>query len=81
MSEADKYIGFRIKQVKPKTLVHEVFSKDNDETIGVVKWYPPWRHYCFFPCADTVFSDRCMLRIGEFVKSANEAHEEARRKR
>ena len=77
MSEADKYIYFEMIEQKPKTQVWAVQTRTNpSERIGLVKWYGPWRHYCFFPEPDTIYSDRCMLRIGQFIEELNQKHRE-----
>ena len=79
--DADKYIEFRVRERKPKTIVFEVVSKKDGEPIGIIKWYPPWRHYCFFPEQDCVFSDRCLARIAMFVEGMNKNHNESRKVR
>ena len=31
--------------------------------IGLIKWYPQWRQFCFFPSPDTVWSKGCVQGI------------------
>jgi hypothetical protein len=57
-----------------KTEVWVVKSKKDNLAIGSVRWYGKWRHYCFFPQSETVFSDRCLLAISDFVEKMNNAH-------
>ena len=72
----DKWLKFVVKENKPKTKVYSVRSKISDCELGEVKWYPQWRHYCFFPTIEleTVHSDRCMLSIAYFIMRLNEEH-------
>jgi hypothetical protein len=74
--EADKFIDFRLVPSKGKTVLMEVFNIGNEGTIGYIKWYGAWRHYCFFPHPDTIFSDRCMCRIGIEIEKLNKIHKE-----
>lgn len=70
-----KYLAFIEKEGKPKTKVFSVHSKCSDCELGEIKWFPAWRHYCFFPCIDleAVYSDRCLFEISNFIKELNEA--------
>jgi hypothetical protein len=74
----DEWLQFVVKENKPKTVVFSVRSKCSQIELGEVKWYPAWRHYCFFPTTEmeTVHSDRCLISIGEFIEGLNERHEE-----
>ena len=75
MSE-DKWLRFEVKEHKPKTKVYSVISKCDDTELGEIKWYPAWRHYCFFPdiLFQTVYSDRCLQSMSEFITKLNEDH-------
>ena len=53
---------------KPKTKVYHIFSESSDELIAVIKWYAPWRQYCFYPKEDTVWSRGCLIDINSFLK-------------
>lgn len=76
VEKEDEWLSFELKERKPKTNVYEVVSKCSQCILGWIKWYPSWRHYCFFPTTyiETVHSDRCSLSIGEFVEKLNEEH-------
>jgi hypothetical protein len=65
----DEWLSFQLSERKPKTNVYDVVSKCSLCILGVIKWYPQWRHYCFFPntLIKTVYSDRCLLSISEFI--------------
>ncbi len=40
-----------------------VRSKDSGATLGLIKWYGPWRKFAFYPVADTVFERDCLIDI------------------
>jgi len=67
-----KWLEFIEKESKPKTKVYSVYSKCGDCELGEIKWYPAWRHYCFFPEFETVHSDRCLREISEFITKLND---------
>lgn len=64
-----KYIHFVKIEDKPKTAVFSCRNTSGDYEIGVVKWNPGWRQYCFFPSSDTVFSTGCMEDICKFIST------------
>lgn len=35
--------------------------------LGLVKWYSPWRQYCFYPNALTTFSTGCLEDLKDFL--------------
>lgn len=74
----DEWLSFEITEKKPKTNVFSVLSKCSGIELGRVKWHPSWRHYCFFPTIEeeTVYSDRCLISIGEFLTDLNILHKE-----
>lgn len=63
-----------------KTKVFEVWNLQEKTRIGKILWFNHWRHYVFAPYSQTVFSDRCMIKIGEVVKIMNEEHRTLLRK-
>ena len=68
-----KYINFVKLGDKPKTSVWSVVNISGGYQIGIIKWNPGWRQYCFFPESNTVFSKGCMQEINEFITSLNPA--------
>ena len=72
----DEWLYFELIGEKQKTKVFSVMSKCSDIRLGVIKWYPAWRNYCFFPTMEeeVVHSDRCLISIGEFIKELNKEH-------
>ena len=61
-----KYITMTKIEDKPKTSVFAVESKHKDQ-LGIVKWFPNWRQYTFFPGDDCVFSKGCLEDINHFI--------------
>lgn len=76
----DKWLYFELVKEKPKTKVFNVISKCSGMRLGLIMWYPRWRHYCFFPTVEeaTVHSDRCLLSISSFITELNEKHKTLR---
>ena len=63
-----KYLEFEQFKSNTKTKVFKVNSKRHGYCLGLIKWYPAWRQYCFFPLSETVFNNTCLLDIVEFIK-------------
>jgi len=51
-----------------KTSVWVCRNKRSNDKLGLVKWYAPWRQYCFCPEPYTVFNTGCMSDIQNFIK-------------
>lgn len=64
-----QYIKMEKIRDLPKTTVWEVQNKSGEYSIGIIKWNPGWRQYCFFPDQDTVYSKGCLQNIIEFIES------------
>lgn len=65
-----KYINFKLIEQKPKTGIYQCCNNKSGVEIGIVKWYSPWRQYCFLPSADTIFNKGCMEYINDFIEFA-----------
>ena len=63
-----KYIEFNLIGDTGKTEIWNIISKSSEFILGRVKWYGPWRQYCFFPSPHTVFNHTCMMDINDFIK-------------
>ena len=77
----DKWLQIHEEKPKPKTRVFSVWSKCSGVVLGKIQWYSSWRHYCFIVTfrdmlgsEEFIFSDRCMLAIGEFMEKLNKEH-------
>lgn len=67
-----KYIYFKKIESKPKTSVWSCRNNSGDYQIGIIKWNPGWRQYCFFSEPDMVFSVGCMDDICKFITMLKE---------
>jgi hypothetical protein len=63
-----RYIHFVKVGEKPRTSVWSCRNNRNGAELGRVKWHPPWRQYCYFPAASTVFSSGCLADIETFIR-------------
>lgn len=64
-----KYLEFKLIEQKPKTKVIEVKSKlQLYGRLGIIKWYPRWRQYAFFPENDTLFNVECLNDIVSYIR-------------
>lgn len=52
-----------------KTLRWQVHAKRDNAALGEIKWYPGWRKYAFMPAPDTIFEQRCLRDIAEFIET------------
>ena len=62
-----KYLQFIVKEQKPKTKVIAVVNKTHAEEIGIIKWFPRWRQYCFFPYDRTIWNKKCLDDINDMI--------------
>jgi len=56
-----------------KTGVWQCLAIEGNARLGLVKWYPSWRKYCFFPERETVFHGGCLLDINDFIRQLMDA--------
>lgn len=61
-----------------KTDIYEVWTIAEDQRIGMVAWYTPWRKYCFAPTEGTVWDPYCLREIADFVEILTQKHKEAK---
>lgn len=65
-----RYLAFvKLASVaKIKTDVWDVRSVTRPGLVlGQVRWYGPWRQYCFWPARETVFNRECLESIESFI--------------
>lgn len=67
-----KYINFKLIEKKSKTYVYYCYNNKSNINIGVIRWYGPWRQYCYFPGEYTIFSKGCLEDIISFICELNE---------
>ena len=63
-----KYMIFHLVGDTGKTEIWNILSKSSEFVLGQIKWYSPWRQYCFFPSPNSVFNPTCMDDINKFIK-------------
>lgn len=65
-----KYVSFFYVEEKPKTSVWSCRNNKSDEELGQVRWYAPWRQYCYFPTRqiETVYNPGCLEDICHFIQ-------------
>lgn len=62
-----KWIDFIEQAPTGKTKRFNIMPKDLGPMIGEIKWYGPWRKYCFFPKPNCVFETDCLKDIISFL--------------
>ena len=73
-----KHIRFVLIDKKPKTSVWSCRNR-HGQSLGLVKWYGPWRQYCYFANTDAVYSRSCLADMAAFLKEVSDHHAMARR--
>lgn len=66
----EKYLDFCLMprgDSAKKTDTWEVRNKRTNDLLGEVRWYAPWRKYCFYVHQRSVFDDKCMQEIASFM--------------
>lgn len=63
---------FIVKQVVKdrKTPLYHIFEH-NTNYIGEIKWYGPWRKFCFYPDKDTIWDNKCLTEVVNFLVKLN----------
>jgi hypothetical protein len=64
------HIRFNLIKELEKTNIYGVFTK-TDDLIGIVKWYPRWKQYCFFPDKETIWNNGSLKDLQNFIKQVN----------
>jgi len=69
-----QYITFKLaSNPKHKTSTFNIRGKATGFALGQIKWHGPWRQYCFFPSAETVFNKGCLSDINHFIDQLMDA--------
>jgi hypothetical protein len=42
--------------------------------LGEIKWYAPWRQYCFAPIPYSLFDHSCLMELAEFCNDNTKNH-------
>jgi hypothetical protein len=68
VSDGKPESGVLPRQVTPrKTKIWSVVN-DEGEELGEVRWYGPWRQYCYFQKPDIIMSAGCLEEITNFLR-------------
>jgi len=69
-----EYIQFDLvrQDDKKKTQTYYVRNIKSQFILGCVKWYGPWRRYCFFTNDNIIFSEGCLNDISNFINQLME---------
>ena len=62
-----RYIRFKLIDQKIKTNVYQVFNTIHGTPLGIIKWYPAWRKYCFYPYDETWYETECLQELITFI--------------
>ena len=62
-----RYLSFIEAPATGKTSVVNVVSRSSGAVLGKIKWYGPWRQYCFFPIHDCLFNKGCLSDINDMI--------------
>jgi len=54
-----------------------VQAKRNGAGLGIVRWFPDWHCYTFYPHEETVFSDECLRDIADFCEARTDEYRKA----
>lgn len=41
------------------------------EDLGQIKWYGAWRKFCFYPGNDTIWDNKCLENLLNFINEYN----------
>ena len=62
------YLNFQEQETETKTKRWTITSTVGGGFLGMIRWYAPWRKYCFFPASElTVFDSSCLMAIVGFI--------------
>lgn len=62
-----------------KTPILRIFSKNGISSfLGEIKWYGAWRKFCFFPHDNTIWDNKCLNDLTEFLKNYNRKWKESK---
>lgn len=66
-----KYIFcIKINLESRKTPIYNLFSReDRNIYLGEIKWCNRWRKYCFYSVSDSIFDEKCLTEIINFLNS------------
>ena len=67
-----KYLTFvEVDNLKGTTRKFECKNNNSQTVLGIVKWYAPWRQYCYFDERAAVYSAGCLDDVADFLREVN----------
>lgn len=75
-----EYMVAKPLETKTKTKKWSIENKDHGTELGIVKWHPSWRQYCFYThpvdgdVDGIVLSAGCMSDLQGFLDKINKEH-------
>lgn len=76
MSKWIRFVDYSFEYPEFKTKVWSVVTVAiPNERIGTVRWYGPWRQYCFVPDENTVYNAECLEDIAKFCRDNRETRQ------
>ena len=54
-----------------KTPIYHIINNKTADEIAVIKWYGAWRKYCLFPNQETIWDNKCLVQIIDFLNKIN----------
>lgn len=71
MNDVFKYRFFSIQHRGSEMFegrpVYRIYNNKNEDQIGVVSWYKPWRKYVFSSKEGCIFDVSCLLDVLDFM--------------
>lgn len=66
------FIIIESKQENKKTNIYYIYTDEDKEVLlGKIKWYDPWRKYCFYPEDNIVWDNKCLTELVEYLNELN----------
>ena len=53
-----------------KTKSYKVLTKDHAILLGLIRFYPRWRKYAFYPLENTLYEEDCLRDIAQFCEES-----------
>lgn len=80
VSDGVPHDGVLPRAVKPRKTKIWAVMNDSNEELGDIRWYGPWRQYCYFQKPEIIMSEGCLREIVDFIKARMEERKNAKRK-
>ena len=54
-----------------KTPIYTIFEYSRSNILGEIRWYAPWRKFCFYPDKETIWDTNCLDEIIQCLDKYN----------